>query len=43
MEALVERWHGHDSDRLQVAVIPRFALSCTPRMMRAEVSRIVTV
>lgn len=35
MEALVERWHGHDSDRLQVAVIPRFALSCTPRMMRA--------
>ena len=35
MEALVERWHGHDEDRLQVAVIPRFALSCTPRLMRA--------
>lgn len=35
LEVLVERWHGHDQDRLQVAVIPRFALSCTPRMMRA--------
>ncbi len=30
---LVERWHGHDG-RLEVAVIPRFALSCTPRMLR---------
>jgi len=35
LEALVERWHGHDGDRLQVAVIPRFALSCSPRLMRA--------
>lgn len=32
LEALVERWHGHDG-RLQVAVIPRFALSCTPALM----------
>ncbi len=30
---LVERWHGHDDGRLQVAVIPRFALSCTAQMM----------
>ncbi|MEO0603245.1 MAG: guanine deaminase, partial [Myxococcota bacterium] len=27
VRGLVERWHG---DRLKVAVIPRFALSCTP-------------
>ncbi|MFT4622951.1 MAG: guanine deaminase [Myxococcota bacterium] len=33
LEALADRWHGHD-DRLQVAVIPRFALSCTPEMLR---------
>jgi guanine deaminase len=35
LEALVDRWHGHDDGRLQVAVIPRFALSCTPKLMRA--------
>jgi guanine deaminase len=29
---LADRWHGHD-DRLKVAVIPRFALSCTPGML----------
>ncbi len=34
LEALAERWHGHDG-RLQVAVIPRFALSCTMPMMQA--------
>lgn len=33
VEALVERWHGKHG-RLQVAVIPRFALSCTRAMMR---------
>jgi len=35
VEGLVERWHGHDAGRLQVAVIPRFALSCTADMMKA--------
>lgn len=30
---LAQRWHGHD-DRLQVAVIPRFALSCSAALMR---------
>ncbi len=34
LDALVDRWHGHDADRLQVAVIPRFALSCTADLMR---------
>ena len=33
LEALVESWHGHDG-RLQVAVIPRFALSCSAELMR---------
>lgn len=28
LEALADRWHGRDG-RLEVAVIPRFALSCT--------------
>lgn len=39
LEQLVRDWHGHD-DRLQVAVVPRFALSCTEAMMRgaAEVA-----
>ncbi len=32
LEALADRWHGHDG-RLQVAVIPRFALSCTPELL----------
>lgn len=32
MAALADRWHGHDG-RLEVAVIPRFALSCTSRML----------
>lgn len=34
LAALAERWHGHDG-RLQVAVIPRFALSCSMPMMVA--------
>ena len=33
--ALVERWHGADNGRLEVAVIPRFALTCSPEMLRA--------
>jgi len=32
LEALVADWHGHDG-RLQVAVVPRFALSCSEAMM----------
>lgn len=32
--ALVERWHGHDRDRLRMSIIPRFALSCTSELMR---------
>jgi len=33
-ERLIERWHGHD-DRLFFCVTPRFALSCTPRLLTA--------
>lgn len=32
-EALIARWHGHDDDRLRFCVTPRFALSCTPRLL----------
>lgn len=39
LSALADRWHGHDDGRLQVAVIPRFALSCTATMM-AEAGRL---
>jgi guanine deaminase len=28
------RWHGHDGGRLQISAIPRFALSCTPQLLR---------
>lgn len=31
---LHERWHGHDEDRLRIAVIPRFGISCTSELMR---------
>jgi guanine deaminase len=34
LEELAARWHGHDEGRLQVAVIPRFALSCSDAMLR---------
>jgi guanine deaminase len=34
LKGLVRAWHGHD-DRFQVAVIPRFALSCSMEMMQA--------
>ena len=33
LEALSRRWHGRDG-RFEIAVIPRFALSCTPAMLR---------
>lgn len=32
--AHVARWHGHDDDRLRVVLTPRFAISCTPGMLR---------
>ncbi len=32
--ALTERWHGRDRGRLQFCVTPRFALSCTPELLR---------
>jgi guanine deaminase len=32
--ALIERWHGADDGRLGYAVTPRFAVSCTPEMLR---------
>lgn len=32
-ERLIDRWHGHGG-RLTFAVTPRFALSCSPRMLR---------
>jgi guanine deaminase len=31
---LIERWHGRDRRRLQYAVTPRFAVSCSPEMLR---------
>jgi guanine deaminase len=31
---LIERWHGRDSGRLQYAVTPRFAVSCSAEMLR---------
>jgi guanine deaminase len=33
LDALVDTWHGRDG-RLQVAVLPRFGLSCSPQMLR---------
>jgi guanine deaminase len=30
----IARWHGHDDDRLRVVLTPRFAISCTPEMLR---------
>lgn len=33
-EALVARWHGRDDGRLRFCVTPRFALSCTPALLR---------
>ena len=31
---LCARWHGRDDGRLQYAFTPRFALSCSPEMLR---------
>jgi guanine deaminase len=31
---LIERWHGADGGRLQYAVTPRFAVSCTAELLR---------
>jgi guanine deaminase len=31
---LIERWHGADDGRLQYAITPRFAVSCTADMLR---------
>jgi guanine deaminase len=33
-EELHARWHGHDGGRLRLSSIPRFALSCTPALLR---------
>lgn len=35
VEALVARWHGQDHDRLRFVLTPRFALSCSPALLRA--------
>ena len=32
---LRRRWHGHDGGRLRVAMVPRFALSCSPDLLAA--------
>jgi guanine deaminase len=32
--SLVRRWHGHDGGRLEFAVTPRFAPSCTRALLR---------
>ena len=36
---LVKRWHGHDGGRLGVSLIPRFAISCTPELMRGAATQ----
>jgi guanine deaminase len=33
-QRLIERWHGRDNGRLQYAVTPRFAVSCSEEMLR---------
>jgi guanine deaminase len=33
-DALATRWHGRDDGRLRYAFTPRFAVSCTPEMLR---------
>ena len=34
LEDLCARWHDHDGGRLRLSAIPRFALSCTPALLR---------
>lgn len=31
---LIERWHDHDEGRLRFCLTPRFALSCSPELLR---------
>lgn len=31
---LVKKWHGADDDRLRFVITPRFALSCSPQLLR---------
>lgn len=33
-QRLIQKWHGRDDGRLQYAVTPRFAVSCSPEMLR---------
>jgi guanine deaminase len=33
-DELYTRWHGRDGGRLRISAIPRFALSCTPTLLR---------
>ena len=32
-EALLNRWHGHDGDRIRYCFAPRFAVSCTQELL----------
>lgn len=32
--SLMERWHGRDAGRLELSMVPRFAISCTPELLR---------
>lgn len=34
LQDLVDRWHGASDGLLEVAAIPRFAISCSPEMLR---------
>ena len=38
-ERLAKRWHGAADGRLRVAYCPRFAVSCTDRLLRAAAAR----
>ncbi len=38
-ERLAKRWHGAADGRLRVAYCPRFAVSCTDRLLRAVAAR----
>lgn len=33
-EKLIRKWHGKDNGRLQYALTPRFAITCSPELMR---------
>ena len=37
-DELAARWHGRDGGRLQYAFTPRFAVSCSPEMLRESAS-----